>query len=161
MQIQCLSYTISVGDFCLETLNQLREKWFLVTDQTVFLLYQEEIERWGAKYYVIPPGEFYKSRETKEEIEDFLLESGCNRTSGLVAFGGGVVGDITGFVASTFMRGIPFVQVPTTLLSMVDASIGGKTAVDTHSGKNLIGSFHQPLSVHIDLRYLNSLDSSN
>ena len=125
------------------------------------LLYQEEIERWGNRYYVITPGEFYKSRETKENIEDFLLENGCNRASGLVAFGGGVVGDITGFVASTFMRGIPFVQVPTTVLAMVDASVGGKTAVDTHFGKNLIGSFHQPLSIHIDLRYLDSLDNSH
>ena len=86
-----------------------------------------------------------------------LLEQGCGRDTCLIALGGGVVGDVVGFVASTFMRGVPVVQVPTSLLAMVDASIGGKTGVDTVHGKNLVGAFHQPARVYIDLAFLASL----
>jgi pentafunctional AROM polypeptide len=78
--------------------------------------------------YIVPPGELSKSRATKDAIEDFMLKEGCTRDSCILALGGGVVGDLAGFVASTFMRGIPFVQIPTSLLAMVDSSLGGKTA---------------------------------
>ncbi|KAI9809469.1 MAG: 3-dehydroquinate dehydratase (3-dehydroquinase) [Pycnora praestabilis] len=105
----------------------------------------------------IPPGETSKSRATKERIEDWMFDNGCTRDTVIVALGGGVIGDMIGFVAATFMRGVRFVQVPTTLLSMVDSSIGGKTAIDTPHGKNLIGSFWQPQKIYIDLQFLESL----
>ena len=99
----------------------------------------------------------HKNRKTKAAIEDFMLSQACTRDSCLIALGGGVIGDMVGFVAATFMRGIPVVQVPTTLLAMVDSSIGGKTAIDTPNGKNLIGSFHQPIKIYIDINYLKTL----
>ncbi|KAI9002374.1 EPSP synthase-domain-containing protein [Gaertneriomyces semiglobifer] len=108
-------------------------------------------------HYIMPPGEAAKTRSTKQRIEDYALSNNCTRDSCFIALGGGVIGDLVGFVAATFMRGCPFIQVPTTLLAMVDSSIGGKTGVDTQHGKNLIGAFHQPLKVYIDLMYLKTL----
>ncbi|PSN72384.1 Pentafunctional AroM protein [Corynespora cassiicola Philippines] len=107
--------------------------------------------------YQIPPGENSKSRSTKGVVEDWLLSQGCTRDTVIIALGGGVIGDMIGFVAATYMRGIKFVQVPTTLLSMVDSSIGGKTAIDTPAGKNLVGAFWQPERIYIDLQFLESL----
>lgn len=107
--------------------------------------------------YVIPPGEESKSRAVKGEIEDYFLDQGCTRDTLVFAMGGGVIGDLVGFVAATFMRGIPFVQVPTTLLAMVDSSIGGKTAIDTPEAKNSIGAFWQPKRIFIDLAVLETL----
>ena len=107
--------------------------------------------------YEIPPGESSKGRETKAEIEDWMLAEQCTRDTVIIALGGGVIGDMIGYVAATFMRGVRFVQVPTTLLSMVDSSIGGKTAIDTPRGKNLIGAFWQPQRIYIDLRFLETL----
>jgi pentafunctional AROM polypeptide len=105
----------------------------------------------------IPPGETSKGRETKAEIEDWMLSQQCTRDTVIIALGGGVIGDMIGYVAATFMRGVRFVQVPTTLLAMVDSSIGGKTAIDTPMGKNLIGSFWQPRRIYVDLAFLESL----
>ncbi|EDK47592.1 pentafunctional AROM polypeptide [Lodderomyces elongisporus NRRL YB-4239] len=107
--------------------------------------------------YLIPPGENHKNRETKAEVEDFLLQQGCTRDTVILAVGGGVIGDMIGFVAATFMRGVRVVQVPTTLLSMVDSSVGGKTAIDTELGKNFIGAFHQPEFVFCDVSFLQTL----
>ncbi|MCJ1396635.1 3-dehydroquinate dehydratase (3-dehydroquinase) [Xylographa bjoerkii] len=111
--------------------------------------------------YAIPPGETSKSRATKASIEDWMLSAErdppCDTKTVVIALGGGVVGDMIGFVASTFKRGIRFVQVPTSLLAMVDSSIGGKTAIDTADGKNLIGAFWQPQRIYIDLQFLNTL----
>lgn len=125
--------------------------------------------------HVIPPGEGTKSREGKAEIEDWLLSERCTRDTVIIAMGGGVVGDLVGFVAATFMRGVKFVQIPTTLLAMVDSAVGGKvrllreraeklltdissqTAIDTPLGKNLIGSFWQPSYIFIDAAYLSTL----
>ncbi|KAJ3351273.1 3-dehydroquinate dehydratase (3-dehydroquinase), partial [Entophlyctis luteolus] len=107
--------------------------------------------------HVIAPGESVKTREVKIQIEDFMLLNKCTRDSCIIALGGGVIGDLFGFVAATFMRGIPVIQIPTTLLAMVDSSIGGKTAVDTPHGKNLIGAFHQPRHIFMDLAYLRTL----
>lgn len=107
--------------------------------------------------YEIPPGETSKGRETKAEIEDWMLSQQCTRDTVIIALGGGVIGDMIGYVAATFMRGVRFVQVPTTLLAMVDSSIGGKTAIDTPLGKNLIGAFWQPQRIYIDLRFLETL----
>lgn len=108
--------------------------------------------------YQVPPGETSKSRETKAAIEDWLSKHcQCTRDSVLIALGGGVIGDLVGFVAATYMRGIHVVQVPTTLLAMVDSSIGGKTAIDTPLAKNLIGAFKQPERIYIDMEFLESL----
>ena len=104
--------------------------------------------------YFVPPGENNKSRETKAAVEDFLLNKGCTRDTVILAVGGGVIGDMIGFVAATFMRGVRVVQVPTTLLAMVDSSVGGKTAIDTPLGKNFIGAFHQPEYVFCDVSFL-------
>ncbi|KAF4512992.1 hypothetical protein G6O67_000315 [Ophiocordyceps sinensis] len=107
--------------------------------------------------YVIPPGETSKCRETKAEIEDWMLSEQCTRDTVIIALGGGVIGDMIGYIAATFMRGVRFVQVPTTLLAMVDSSIGGKTAIDTPMGKNLVGAFWQPRRIYIDLDFLETL----
>ncbi|KAF2023356.1 Shikimate dehydrogenase [Setomelanomma holmii] len=107
--------------------------------------------------YTIPPGETSKSRTTKNTVEDWLLSQGCTRDTIIIALGGGVIGDMIGYVAATYMRGIKFVNVPTTLLAMVDSSIGGKTAIDVPAGKNLVGAFWQPERIYIDLQFLASL----
>ncbi|KAI6121235.1 hypothetical protein F5141DRAFT_1210914 [Pisolithus sp. B1] len=107
--------------------------------------------------YTIPPGETTKTREGKAEIEDFLLRHRCTRDTVIIALGGGVIGDLVGFVAATFMRGVRVVQVPTSLLSMVDSAIGGKTAVDAPLGKNLIGAFWQPAYIFVDAAFLRTL----
>lgn len=109
----------------------------------------------------IPPGEQQKTRERWAELTDWLLQERCGRDTSIVALGGGVVGDLAGFVAATFMRGVPFVQLPTSLLAMVDASVGGKVGVDTPAGKNLVGAFHQPRAVLIDPRVLRSLPAAH
>jgi 3-dehydroquinate synthase len=106
---------------------------------------------------IIPAGEQHKTREQWAAITDMLLANGCGRDTTIVALGGGVIGDLAGFVAATYMRGVPVVQIPTTLLAMVDASVGGKTAVDTPAGKNLVGAFHPPAIVVIDPATLASL----
>lgn len=105
----------------------------------------------------VPPGEKFKTRDTWANLTDALLNAGFGRDSALIGLGGGVVGDLTGFVAATYHRGVPFVLVPTTLLAMVDASVGGKTGVDTSHGKNLIGAFHPPVAVVADPATLRSL----
>ncbi|WVO12800.1 pentafunctional AROM polypeptide [Cryptococcus depauperatus] len=107
--------------------------------------------------YRVAPGEGAKSRKVKDEIEDWMLDNKCTRDTVILAFGGGVVGDLVGFVAATFMRGVKFVQIPTTLLAMVDSSVGGKTAIDTPHGKNLIGAFWQPSFIFVDLAFLTTL----
>lgn len=107
--------------------------------------------------YAVKPGEANKTRATKAEIEDYLLSEGCTRDTVIIAIGGGIIGDMIGFVAATFMRGVRVVQVPTSLLAMVDSSIGGKTAVDTPLGKNFIGAFWQPQFVLVDVKWLETL----
>jgi len=107
--------------------------------------------------YILEPGEGSKSRATKEKVEDFMLSNRCLRDCFVLAFGGGVVGDLAGFVAATYMRGVPVIQLPTTLLAMVDSSVGGKTGLDTPAGKNLIGAFHQPRAVYADPTLLTTL----
>jgi len=107
--------------------------------------------------FTIPAGEVYKTRDTWAMLTDGMLEAGFGRDTTVVALGGGVVGDLAGFVAATYMRGVPYVQIPTTLLAMIDASVGGKTGVDTPAGKNLVGAFHQPAVVIADTMTLASL----
>ena len=104
----------------------------------------------------LPDGEAHKDWQTLNLIFDALLAHGCDRKTVLFALGGGVVGDMTGFAAASYMRGVPFVQVPTTLLAQVDSSVGGKTAINHPLGKNMIGAFYQPLRVLCDLATLDS-----
>jgi 3-dehydroquinate synthase len=133
----------------------------VVTNETVEPLYLDALiaDLAGKQVRVIslPDGEAYKTLETVEDILDTLVEGGANRDTTLVALGGGVVGDITGFAAACYMRGVDFVQVPTTLLAQVDSSVGGKTGVNHAAGKNLIGAFHQPCAVLIDTDTLKTL----
>jgi 3-dehydroquinate synthase len=110
-----------------------------------------------AALVTFPPGERSKTRETKARLEDRLLALGAGRDTVVVAFGGGVTGDLAGFLAATWLRGVPLVAVPTSLLSMVDAALGGKTGVDLPGGKNLVGAFHQPVSLWADVRLLRTL----
>jgi 3-dehydroquinate synthase len=113
----------------------------------------------GASFEAItfPAGEASKTRESWARLTDELLERGFGRDSGIIALGGGATGDLAGFVAATYMRGLPYIQVPTTLLAMVDASVGGKTGVDTVHGKNLVGAYHHPSAVVADPRTLDTL----
>ncbi len=107
--------------------------------------------------FKFPAGEWNKTREIWSELTDGLLRAGFGRDSAIIALGGGVAGDMAGFVAATYMRGVPVVQVPTTLLAMVDSSVGGKAGVDTPAGKNLVGAFHQPSLVLVDPNLLSTL----
>ena len=135
----------------------------IVTNNTVAPLYAESLERALRPLYpqlhrvVLPDGEEYKTWQTLNLIFDALLQNGCDRKTVLFALGGGVVGDMTGFAAASYMRGVPFVQVPTTLLAQVDSSVGGKTAINHPLGKNMIGAFYQPVRVLCDLETLNTL----
>jgi len=109
------------------------------------------------KFIILTEGEYAKSFTVVEKIFSKLLEYDCDRSSTFIAFGGGVVGDVTGFLAATFMRGLDYIQIPTTLLAMVDSSIGGKTGINLSEGKNLVGAFWQPKAVVIDPEVLESL----
>lgn len=135
----------------------------VISDSTVARLYGRPLtealkqKRPDTRLLRFPAGERHKTRATKDKLEDRLLGAGYGRDSLLVAVGGGVVGDLVGFVAATLHRGVPFVQVPTTLLAMSDSAVGGKTAVDTPAGKNLIGAFWQPEAVIVDPEVLGTL----
>ena len=135
----------------------------IVTNTTVGPLYAERLQAaLQGKYpnihtVTLPDGEEYKTWQTLNLIFDALLQNGCDRKTILFALGGGVVGDMTGFAAASYMRGVPFVQVPTTLLAQVDSSVGGKTGINHPLGKNMIGAFHQPLKVVCDLDTLKTL----
>lgn len=134
------------------------KKFALVTDSNVKELYGEKIYEkikeagYNADLFVFEAGEKSKTRKTKEEIEDAMLEKGYRRDCCIIAIGGGVVTDLSGFVAGTFGRGVPFINYATTLLSAADASVGGKTAVDTPLATNLIGLFNQPKKVYLDIK---------
>jgi 3-dehydroquinate synthase len=136
-------------------------RYALITDSNVQGLYAEKVARQFEKGSIeilsIPSGEANKTRAVWARLTDQMLAKGYGRDSAVLALGGGVVGDLAGFVAATFMRGIPVVQIPTTLVAMVDASIGGKTGVDTEAGKNLVGVFHAPVDVLIDPQTLVTL----
>lgn len=135
----------------------------IVTDQTVDVLHGKTLEdslcASGIRFvkFVIPPGETSKNAEQYIKLLEFLAKEKFTRTDLLLAFGGGVVGDLAGFAAATFLRGIPFIQIPTTLLAMVDSSVGGKTAIDLMAGKNLAGAFYQPKAVLCDTAVLETL----
>ncbi|KAF8880512.1 Shikimate dehydrogenase [Infundibulicybe gibba] len=145
-----------IAETVLNTLSS--STYVLITDTNVATFHLEALPtKPRFLYHVIAPGETSKSREGKANIEDFLLLNKCTRDTVILALGGGVIGDLVGFVAATFMRGVRFVQIPTTLLAMVDSSVGGKTAIDTPHGKNLIGAFWQPEYIFIDAAFLETL----
>ncbi|MGZ8397755.1 MAG: 3-dehydroquinate synthase, partial [Gemmatimonadales bacterium] len=132
----------------------------MIADDAVHQLYQNGrmgASPWLGETITFAAGEKSKTRESWARLTDTLMERGFGRDSGLIAMGGGVTGDLAGFVAATYMRGVPYLQVPTTLLAMVDASVGGKTGVDTPQGKNLVGAFHPPAAVLADPHTLATL----
>jgi 3-dehydroquinate synthase len=160
------SYPVYVEAGVLARLDALaREKLShhrlgMIADATVYALYQAGRlgkVSWTGETFCVPPGEISKSRETWARLTDELLDRRFGRDSGLIGFGGGVVGDLAGFVAATYMRGLPYILAPTTLLAMVDASVGGKTGVNARQGKNLIGAFHPPTAVLADPLALTTL----
>jgi 3-dehydroquinate synthase len=161
------SYPIILTNEALESFPAQVRKLFpssriaLVTNTTLAALYGSAISLWQKELsldvFAMPDGEKFKTIETWNSVVGFLLESKLDRKSVVIALGGGVVGDIVGFAASAFLRGISCIQVPTTLLAMVDSSVGGKTGVNHPLGKNLIGAFHQPSLVWMDAGFLKTL----
>ncbi len=160
-------YDVLLGNGLLDQLGALAapvvraHRYVVIADLTVAALYADRVLRalapTRADLLTIPPGEHEKTRERWGWLTDRLLELECGRDTVIVALGGGVVGDLAGFVAATFLRGVPVIQLPTTLLAMVDASVGGKTAVDVTAGKNLVGAFHPPSLVVADPTVLDTL----
>ncbi len=160
------SYDIMVGsNNLIRVVDFLRERNYskkgIVTNETIYRIYKDTIEKLSreidGEVFIIPDGEEYKNILWFYYLHGMLLKKRFDRSSLLIAFGGGVIGDITGFVASTYMRGIDYIQVPTTLLAQVDSSVGGKTGINHPLGKNMIGTFYQPVIVVIDVDMLKTL----
>jgi len=163
------SYEIYIGDRILDRMglilarNNLAARMIIITDTHIDALHGERVEAALKKAdlrvdrITVPSGEAVKEMGTVLSIVEKLIALGADRSTALIALGGGVIGDLTGFTASIFMRGIPVIQIPTTLLAQVDSGIGGKTGVDTDAGKNIVGTFHQPKGVFIDLSFLETL----
>lgn len=166
-RVEMPGYAISIGRGLIERAGEMikaaapSHRVAIITDDTVRELYSDRIAASFppglADGFSIPAGEQHKTRESWMTLTDAMLDAGFGRDTTVVALGGGVVGDLAGFVAATFMRGVPVVQMPTTLLAMIDASIGGKTGVDVVAGKNLVGAFHHPSAVIADLDLLRTL----
>ncbi len=162
------SYPIQIGrnlisDTSLILPHLKRKHVAIVTNTTVAPLYLEKLgqalQSAGVKVIpiILPDGEAYKNTETLNKIYDVLLQNRCERSTTLIALGGGVIGDLTGYAAATYLRGVPFIQIPTTLLSQVDSSVGGKTGINHPLGKNMIGAFYQPQLVLADIDTLQTL----
>ena len=161
-------YSILIGDSLIDSEDVFHhfpvgESAVIVTNTTVWHFYADRLKIQLEKIYrnvyivALPDGEIYKNWEVLSRIFDVLLENQCDRKTTMIALGGGVIGDMTGFAAASYMRGVPFVQVPTTLLSQVDSSVGGKTGINHPLGKNMIGAFYQPRLVVCDLSTLDTL----
>ena len=163
------SYEIHIGEEILDRMGMIlarngwAQRYVIVTDNHVDALHGERVQDALEKAdlridrITVPSGEAAKGMQTVLDITERLTGLGADRQTALIALGGGVIGDLAGFAASIYMRGIPVIQVPTTLLAQVDSSIGGKTGVDTAAGKNLLGTFHQPRGVFIDVAFLRTL----
>lgn len=159
------SYDIIIGSGILKELGTLlkkhtnAKKFLVVTNETILKLYPNALNLGeNAHFVVLKDGEEYKNFDSLKKILDAAIEHKIERRDCLIAFGGGVVGDITGFAASVYLRGVDFVQIPTTLLAQVDSSVGGKVAINHEKGKNLIGAFYQPKFVLADISLLKTLD---
>lgn len=164
------SYPIHIGSGLLQRIELLlphipRKRTVIVSNTTVAPLYlkqlSDELVASGVQVQsiILPDGEKYKSGESLNKIYDALLTARSERSTPLIALGGGVIGDITGYAAATYLRGVPFIQIPTTLLSQVDSSVGGKTGINHPLGKNMIGAFYQPRVVLADTGVLDTLPS--
>ncbi len=157
-------YLIEISDSGFIKLNQdiyeftKGQKRLVVMSKNVYKLYCEDLNFSDEEIFILPDGEKEKNYTNYLKIIQKAQELGLTRKDVIIAVGGGVVGDIAGFAASTYMRGIDFIQIPTTLLSAVDSSVGGKTAIDYNGVKNIIGSFYQPKKVFININFLNTLD---
>jgi 3-dehydroquinate synthase len=162
------SYPIHIGRNLLSDANLIipylkRKHVAIVTNTTVAPLYLDalsnSLQAAGVTVIpiILPDGEAFKNSETLNKIYDALLQNRCERSTTLMALGGGVIGDLTGYAAATYLRGVPFIQVPTTLLSQVDSSVGGKTGINHPLGKNMIGAFYQPQLVLADIDTLQTL----
>ena len=162
------SYPIHIGrglltDASLILPHLKRKHVAIVTNTTVAPLYlaqlSDTLQAAGVRVIpiILPDGEAYKNSDTLNSIYDALLQNRCERSTTLIALGGGVIGDLTGYAAATFLRGVPFIQIPTTLLSQVDSSVGGKTGINHPLGKNMIGAFYQPQLVLADIDTLQTL----
>lgn len=166
-EVELPTYRVSIFPGAIDAIGEIARavapafRYAIVTDTNVGPLYAPRVARSlgapGTALLEIPAGEAHKTRDVWARLTDELLAAGYGRDTTIIALGGGVVGDLAGFVAATFMRGVPYIQVPTSLLAMIDASIGGKTGVDTAAGKNLVGAFHQPAAVIADPSVLASL----
>ena len=158
-------YPIFIGENLLDKAQEYisqytnAKKLLVVTNETIIDLYPNSLKLENAEFLILKDGEQYKNFDTYKLILDKALEMRLERKDAFVAFGGGVIGDITGFCASTYLRGIDFIQIPTTLLAQVDSSVGGKVAINTNFGKNLIGAFYQPKLVLADISTLKTLDN--
>ncbi len=168
VELGARSYPIYIGQRLLGKAELLfpyikGEQVLIVTNETVAPLYLEKtlptFANFKTETVILPDGEIHKNLTVLNHIFDSLLRQHFNRQTTLVALGGGVVGDMTGFAAAAYQRGVPFIQIPTTLLAQVDSSVGGKTGVNHALGKNMIGAFHQPQCVLIDTNTLNTLDN--
>lgn len=166
LQVDLLSrsYPIYIGENILARSpfylpDGFQGKIFIVTDANVGKIHAAELRKnlASAEIYEIEPGEQSKSFAVYQDILEWMIEKGANRQSVIIALGGGVVGDLAGFVAASVLRGLRFIQMPTTLLAQVDSSVGGKTGINTKFGKNLVGAFYQPQSVIIDIDTLKTL----
>lgn len=162
VEINNYKITITDDDFSktMEELNQITsaQKRLFVVSNKVFKLYSEVLGLNKDEVLVLPDGEKQKNFKNYIKILECAAQKGLTRKDVIIALGGGVIGDIAGFAASTYMRGIDYIQIPTTLLSMVDSSVGGKTAIDMKDVKNIVGTFYQPKSVFININFLKSLD---
>lgn len=159
-----LSYPVFIDNEPIENLSKVlsnytkANKFLIVISEKVEKLYGKRLNFKNSFKFVLKDGEKEKNFRNYQKIMEFLLKNSFERKDAIVAIGGGVVGDLAGFVASTYLRGIDFIQIPTTLLACVDSSVGGKTAVNTSYGKNLIGTFYQPKAVFCNLNFLKTLD---
>jgi 3-dehydroquinate synthase len=151
------------GNWAKSILPKSTKKIVVISNPKVFSLYGETVieslqsEGFQVFIWKIGDGEKFKNLRSFEKALQFFSECGLTRADGVIALGGGVVGDLTGFASSVYLRGIAFLQIPTTLLSMIDSSVGGKTGVNSSFGKNLIGTFYQPNGVLIDVKTLQTL----
>ena len=157
-------YNIEISDDSFAKLNQelykitYGQKRLVIISKKVYEIYGSELNFEEDEIFILKDGEKEKNIKNYLRIMESAIQRGITRKDVIIAIGGGVVGDLAGFVASTYMRGIDFIQVPTTLLSAVDSSVGGKTAIDLKEAKNIIGSFYQPKAVFINIGFLNTLD---
>ncbi|WP_035357334.1 3-dehydroquinate synthase [Acholeplasma granularum] len=167
MKINLNQYDIQIGEDTMDKIDESIRSFypykeiFIITDDNVFKLYKDfmikKLSSFTLHFISIEPFESSKSLKTYERVINQLLDKKIRKNNLIIALGGGVVGDLAGFVAATLFRGVDFIQIPTTLLAMVDSSIGGKTGIDLNQGKNLIGAFKNPVKVFIDPIFLSTL----